>query len=120
MSRLARSFGRLLGALVALLTSWRALVSRQPPRRRPEVDPRERSVPANRRAETLVAALLLAAAVCALAFTVIYVVLSDNTQLLGLTMGLALALLAVPLPCVFDGSNTTSRTMAATIASVGP
>jgi ubiquinol-cytochrome c reductase iron-sulfur subunit len=41
-----------------------------------------------------VAALLLLAACCGFGFTAIYVVLSGNTQLLGLSLGLALAFLA--------------------------
>jgi ubiquinol-cytochrome c reductase iron-sulfur subunit len=88
---------KLLGLLVALRTSWRAAASAnapQPPSPKSEFDPSERIVPASRRAETVVAVLLLAAAGCGFGFTVIYIVLSDNTQLLGLSIGLALALLA--------------------------
>lgn len=95
---------RLLGALVALRTAiWAALHRRRTAAEHaqrdgagePEPDPRERTVPASRRAETVVAALLLAAAVCGFGFTAIYVVLGHDTQLLGLTIGLALLLLAV-------------------------
>ena len=65
-----------------------------PPRsQRSDVDPNERTVPASRRAETLVAALLLVAAACGFGFTAIYV-LHGDTQLLGLAMGGLLALLA--------------------------
>jgi ubiquinol-cytochrome c reductase iron-sulfur subunit len=88
---------KLLGLLVALRTSWRAAASAKapaPPSPESGFDPSERIVPASRRAETVVAILLLAAAACGFGFTVIYVVLSDNTQLLGLSIGLALALLA--------------------------
>ncbi len=87
---------KLLGLVVALRTTWRAASRRSPPRQSSEsdVDPSERIVPASRRAETVVAMLLLAGAVCGFAFTVIYIVLSHNTQLLGLSIGLALALLA--------------------------
>jgi len=90
-----RVLGGLLGLVVALRASWHAALSRD---KRPppvqEKDPAERTVPASRRAETVVVGLLFAAAACALGFIAIYVVLSDNTQLLGLTLGLALALLA--------------------------
>lgn len=88
---------KLVGVIVALRASWRAARSHRPPPPPPpesEVDPSERTVPANRCAETLVAALLLLAALCGFAFTAIYVILSGDTQLLGLAMGLCLALLA--------------------------
>jgi ubiquinol-cytochrome c reductase iron-sulfur subunit len=86
---------KLLGVLVALRASWRAARSAAPPPApESDVDPSERTVPASRRAETLVAVLLILAALCAFAFTALYVVLSGNTQLLGLSLGLALALLA--------------------------
>ena len=58
-------------------------------------------VPANRRAETLVAGLVLVAAVFAVAFTVIYIVTSADTQLLGVAMGGALCLLAAA--CIVAG-----------------
>jgi ubiquinol-cytochrome c reductase iron-sulfur subunit len=98
-SRLAR----LLGVLVALRTALRAARSGAPPPPPPEseLDPSERTVPANRRAETLVAVLLLLAAGLGFAFTVLYIVLSGNTQLLGVTMGTALCLLAVA--CIVAG-----------------
>jgi ubiquinol-cytochrome c reductase iron-sulfur subunit len=92
---------KLVGLLIALRASWRAARTRrpQPPAEpggpEPEsLDPTERKVPASRRAENLVVGLLFAAAVTGFGFTAIYVVLSGNTQLLGLTMGLTLALLA--------------------------
>ncbi|MDQ6842200.1 MAG: Rieske (2Fe-2S) protein, partial [Actinomycetota bacterium] len=50
--------------------------------------------PANRRAETVVATLLLIAAVLGVGFIAIYVAVQTNTQLLGLAMGLMLAMLA--------------------------
>lgn len=98
-SRLAR----LLGALVALRTALRAARGRTPPPPPPEsdIDPSQRTVPANPRAETLVAALLLLAAVFGFAFTVLYIVLSGNTQLLGVAMGGALCLLAAA--CIVAG-----------------
>jgi ubiquinol-cytochrome c reductase iron-sulfur subunit len=89
--------------LVRLL--WRALVavvliafqrSRQPapaPPPAPPRDPSLRSATPSPRAEQLVIALLFAVAVCAASFPVIYAV-HDDTQLLGLALGLALALLA--------------------------
>jgi ubiquinol-cytochrome c reductase iron-sulfur subunit len=61
---------------------------------RPDEDPSERTVPANRRAETLVAGLLVLAALFGFGFTAVYVVASLNTQLLGLAFGGMLALLA--------------------------
>src|SRR5579884_4050016 len=87
-----------LGVLVALRAALRAARGTTPPPPPPppesDVDPSERSVPASPRAEALVAALLLLAAVFGFAFTVLYIVLSGNTQLLGVAMGGALCLLA--------------------------
>jgi ubiquinol-cytochrome c reductase iron-sulfur subunit len=94
---MTRRLARLIGLLVALRTALRAVtVRRKPPPPAPEseVDPRRRVVPSNRRAERLVAGLILAAAVFALAFTVIYIVSSGDTQLLGVAIGGALCLLA--------------------------
>jgi ubiquinol-cytochrome c reductase iron-sulfur subunit len=94
---------RALGEVVTGLTAWRALRGQAPPpptggesgiAEPHEHDPSERAVPGNRRAETLVAALLVGAAVLGFTFTVLYVVLETNTQLLGLAMGGALAALA--------------------------
>ncbi|HET9102745.1 MAG TPA: Rieske (2Fe-2S) protein [Solirubrobacteraceae bacterium] len=94
-----KEIGRLLGLIVAVRTAWQVLRGHRPSPARPEsspaaIDPSERSVPANRRIETLVAALLAAAALCGFGFTVIYIVLETDTQLLGLAMGACLALLA--------------------------
>jgi ubiquinol-cytochrome c reductase iron-sulfur subunit len=91
--------GRALGLLVAIRTVWRTARRRErpadpPPAAAPEPDPSHREVPADRRAETLVAVLLLLAAVLGFGFTVIYIVLETNTQLLGLAMGGCLAMLA--------------------------
>src|SRR5581483_3859504 len=99
VSRLAKA----LAALVAVRTALRTVTHGQPPSPASEsdVDPRERKVPANRRAETLVAGLLLLAALFALAFTVVYIVSSGNTQLLGVAMGGALCLLAAA--CIVAG-----------------
>jgi ubiquinol-cytochrome c reductase iron-sulfur subunit len=96
---------KFVGALVALRAAARALRARTPapPPAAPEseLDPSERTVPSNRRAETLVAGLLLSAAVFGFAFTVLYIVLSGNTQLLGIAMGGALLLLAAA--CIVAG-----------------
>jgi ubiquinol-cytochrome c reductase iron-sulfur subunit len=60
----------------------------------PDLDPSRRDVPANRRAEGIVAALMVGAALCAFGFTALYAADGQNTQLLGLAFGGALALLA--------------------------
>ena len=84
--------------LVALLAALRAVAASRPPQAArsrgrpgvapptPDVDPSERTVPANRRAETLVAALLLVAAAFGFGFTAVYI-LHGNTQLLGIAIG---------------------------------
>jgi ubiquinol-cytochrome c reductase iron-sulfur subunit len=111
----AGRIGRAVGAGVAAVTAWRTARGRERPQRDvwapgapgapaeatpsdgappPEPDPAERTVPANRRAENLVAALLVGAALLAFGFTAIYITLETNTQLLGLAFGGALALLA--------------------------
>jgi ubiquinol-cytochrome c reductase iron-sulfur subunit len=61
-----------------------------------DADPRERRVPADPRAELLVAALLVLAGLLAAAFGVL-IAADPQTQLLGLTLGLALAALAAAL-----------------------
>jgi ubiquinol-cytochrome c reductase iron-sulfur subunit len=58
------------------------------------VDPSERTVPANPRAETLVAVLLAVAGLFGLGFLVTYIFEGLNTQLLGLAVGGMLLLLA--------------------------
>jgi ubiquinol-cytochrome c reductase iron-sulfur subunit len=98
-----QTIGRLAGALVALRAAWSALRHRRgltgvappPSEPPPKPDPSQRSVPASARSELLVAGLLLGAAALAVAFIVVYIVLETNTQLLGVTMGGALFLLAV-------------------------
>ncbi len=91
-------FAKVIGVVVALRTAVRAARGRKPepppPAPESEIDPSERTVPSNPRAETLVGLLLLLAAGFAFAFTVIYIVLSGNTQLLGIALGGALCLLA--------------------------
>ncbi len=81
---------------MALRTAARTAIRREAPGPAPEpaVDPSERIVPASRRAETVVAVLLLLAAVFGFGFVVIFIVLGTNTQLLGLAMGGMLVLLA--------------------------
>jgi ubiquinol-cytochrome c reductase iron-sulfur subunit len=64
-----------------------------PPAPEPEADASQRVVPGSRRAETLVAALLVFAALFGFAFTVAYV-LHGGTQLLGIAIGAMLALFA--------------------------
>jgi quinol---cytochrome c reductase iron-sulfur subunit len=94
-----RRFARAIALLLAIRTALRSAAGREPPPPAPEseVDPSERIVPSSRRAETLVAALLFAAALVALCFTLVYVIAAKNTQLLGLAFGGALALLAAAL-----------------------
>lgn len=58
---------------------------------------RERDLPASTGAETWTAILLFAAALAGLAFVAIYAFADANTQLLGLSIAVALALLAVAL-----------------------
>src|SRR5207248_1802438 len=94
-----------LAVLVALRSALRAArrPAAAPPPSPPEsdVDPSQRIVPSNPRAETLVAALLLLAALFGFAFTVIYIVSSADTQLLGAALGGALCLLAAA--CIVAG-----------------
>jgi quinol---cytochrome c reductase iron-sulfur subunit len=90
------TLGKLLGLLVAARTFWRTAAGREAPLPAPDpdVDPSERTVPSNRRAETLVAALLVLAAVFGFGFTAIYIIFQTDTQLLGIAIGGALAMLA--------------------------
>ena len=102
--RPARAMAWVAAALLALRAASRAVrrprgyPEPEPPRLpgefRPEDDPSERVVPANRRYENLVAVLLILTAGCAGAFILFYIVLETNTQLLGLAMGCALFCLA--------------------------
>jgi ubiquinol-cytochrome c reductase iron-sulfur subunit len=88
---------KLLGLLVALRAVIRAVKTRrQPPPAAPEsdFDPRKRVVPSSRRAETVVAVLLILAALFGLGFTAVYVAVDADTQLLGVAIGGALILLA--------------------------
>lgn len=97
ISRMAR----LLGLLVAARTAARTLrhggaapVAMAGNGRPEDVDPSEREVPANPRAEQLVAALLVLAGCGGFGFTAVYVIRPYNTQLLGLALGVAFLLLA--------------------------
>jgi len=95
---------RALAALVAARTVLRTALRRERPAPgagAADIDPSERTVPSNRRAETLVAGLLFAAAALGFGFVVIYIVLSTNTQLLGLAFGGMLLALAVA--CIVAG-----------------
>jgi ubiquinol-cytochrome c reductase iron-sulfur subunit len=89
----------LLGAFVGARVAWRATRDRPPPAVPPEsdVDPSERRLPSNRGAETLAAVLLALSAMLGFGFTAIYIIDGLNTQLLGLTLGGALALIAAAL-----------------------
>ena len=94
-----RGIAKALTLLVAARTAWRAAAGREPPPAAPEsdIDPSKRIVPSSPRAEAIVAALLLVAALLGFGFTAIYVIAGHNTQLLGLPLGLSLALLAAAL-----------------------
>jgi ubiquinol-cytochrome c reductase iron-sulfur subunit len=76
----------------ALARRRRARPAAGPPSRGEDLS--ERDVPANRGAEALVALLLVAAGLLAFGFTIVYVAAGASTQLLGLAIGGALALLA--------------------------
>ncbi|MCW3003580.1 MAG: ubiquinol-cytochrome c reductase iron-sulfur subunit [Conexibacter sp.] len=87
-----------LARAVALLRGV-ARATRMPPPGEPEgggVDPRRRDVPADPRAELLVAVLLLGCAACGVAFAVA-IGLDASPQLQGLAFGGALVLLAAAL-----------------------
>ena len=96
MSRLARLLGFLVAVRAAARAAMGAAADRREPRPAPEsdFDPRKRVVPSSRRAEAAVAVLLLLAALFGVGFTVIYVGLGADTQLLGVAIGGALCLLA--------------------------
>jgi ubiquinol-cytochrome c reductase iron-sulfur subunit len=90
-----RGFAKLVAFLIAGRTARRAVSGRESAPgasdgAQPDLDPSERVVPSSRRAETVVASLLFVAAILAFGFTVLYIVKGSNTQLLGLSLGLAL------------------------------
>jgi ubiquinol-cytochrome c reductase iron-sulfur subunit len=90
----ARAKDALIAALLLLVGR-----RRKPPLRRGETERIVPRAPENAGAELLAVALLLAAAVCAVAFIVVYVLdrLPVHTQLLGLSLGLACLLIAAAL-----------------------
>ena len=98
-------WAKIAGLLVAARATVRATRGRSPapppPAPESDFDPRKREVPSNRRAETAVAALLGLAALSALAFTVVYIAVSGDTQLLGIALGGSLCLLAAA--CIVAG-----------------
>lgn len=81
---------------IVMFVLWRTGGLRSRRQGQPEVDPSERHTGAPAWAELLVVAVLLLVAVAALAFVALFV-LDPNTQLLGLALGAALALLACAL-----------------------
>jgi ubiquinol-cytochrome c reductase iron-sulfur subunit len=89
-----RRLGRLIFAFGALRGLLRP--GAPSPLEEDDTDPRERRVPANPRAELLVAWLLVLAGLLAAAFGVLIAV-HPQTQLLGLTFGLGLGALAAAL-----------------------
>ena len=81
---------------IVMFVLWRTGGLRSRRQGQPEVDPSERHTGAPAWAELLVVAVLLLVPVAALAFVALFV-LDPNTQLLGLALGAALALLACAL-----------------------
>ncbi len=79
-----------------MLWVWRTGGLRAHRQQEPDVDPSERHTGAPAWAERVVALLLLLVPVAALAFVALFT-LHPNTQLLGLTLGVTLALLAAAL-----------------------
>jgi ubiquinol-cytochrome c reductase iron-sulfur subunit len=86
---------KLLRWLFGLLLGLR-LKGRLRQRPRPEPDPSERGLPHSRRAETIAALLLFATSLFAAGFIAFYAA-HPNTQLLGLSLGLAFVCLAAAL-----------------------
>jgi ubiquinol-cytochrome c reductase iron-sulfur subunit len=72
-----------------------------------QVDPSERDVPSDRRAETLVAVLLALAGLFGFGFTAAYVLEGTNAQYLGLAIGGCLALLAAA--CIVAGKRVVPQ-----------
>ncbi|MGA7704992.1 MAG: hypothetical protein WB998_08880, partial [Solirubrobacteraceae bacterium] len=81
---------------IVMFVLWRTGGLRSHRQGQPEVDPSERHTGVPAWAELLVVAVLLLVPVAALAFVALFV-LDPNTQLLGLALGAALALLACAL-----------------------
>ena len=88
------SFLRLVsrGLVAAILLLFGRSRRRVEPTVRPP-DPSHRAVERSPRAENLLVGLLFGAAACAIAFIVLYAV-DDDTQLIGLALGLSIALIA--------------------------
>jgi ubiquinol-cytochrome c reductase iron-sulfur subunit len=91
-------FSRVVALLVAFRVALRRLrgrggVSLPEAPARPEIDPSEREVPGNARAEALVAGLLVVAGLLGLAFIAVFAFAGTNAQLLGGAMGAMLAVL---------------------------
>src|SRR5207248_10881328 len=91
-SGVSRARDALVSALVLLVGRGRRKPRKEALRVLPEKPP-------DARAETLAIALLFAGALCALAFVVVYAIdsLPRKTQLLGLSLGLALLAIAAAL-----------------------
>ncbi|MBS1868753.1 MAG: ubiquinol-cytochrome c reductase iron-sulfur subunit [Actinobacteria bacterium] len=89
------------------MSPWRVIVAaillllrggRRGPAPQQPLDPRERRVPFNGRAELLVAALLMLGGLAGLGFALVYLLApGGETQWLGLAVGVALALIAAAL-----------------------
>jgi ubiquinol-cytochrome c reductase iron-sulfur subunit len=94
ITRLGRALGLLIGGRAAARAASSPAPPPPPPGEVPEVDPNEREVPSNRQAETVVALLLILGALCAFAFVALFIITEYNTQLLGLSLGLAFLMLA--------------------------
>jgi ubiquinol-cytochrome c reductase iron-sulfur subunit len=101
---------RLLAALLTVRTAARTVLARAtgrplppPPATEVEIDPSEREVPANPRAEGLVAVLLVLAGIFFLGFVAVYILENLNAQLLGIAMGGALLLLAAAFIIIGKG-----------------
>lgn len=93
----ARRAGSAIGLLLALRMlrqSLRGSRALPPLPSESSHDPSRRDIPSSRRAETLVAVLLVGAAIFAFGFTAVYVLDGLNAQLLGIAIGGALAQLA--------------------------
>lgn len=106
VSRMAK----LLTALLAARTTLRTVMARAsgrplppPPAAEVDVDPSEREVPANPRAEGLVATLLIIAGIFFMGFPAVYIVLGYNTQLLGVCLGGGFGFLAAAFIVIGKG-----------------
>ncbi len=96
-----RGLARTLAALLAVRTAVRTVRARitghplaPPPVAEVDIDPSERSVPADRGAELVVAILLVLAGIFGFGFTAAYVLKGEDAQLLGIALGGALMFLA--------------------------